>query len=388
MIDTIVLTLKNDQFKIFKHEKFSPSTEGLYSTYYSLGGRANIACKQNPTPSELKQGIYKPRLTVTKRMNRERNYDIVLKIEFSIPKLLFGNNFDEVQDSDFERILALLDQKINEMGIYTSEEKLRNASVSAVHYSKNIVLIDYSTPYTYLKEIYKTNINQKLDLNQTDFRNGGHSVKYRANTFEVAFYDKLKDLEKAKVSGKRAEEQDNELQLQLFEIVEKKKPFEVIRMEVRLNRKQKIKQIFSQLNIPTEEITFQSVYSKDKAQKVLLHYINEIENSYPALAAYHYIDASTFLAEFIVNNPKSTLKHALYMLGLKRCIDEIGVREFRELIKKFSKRDWYKLYREIKSVSLPLTENVFEKLKQQIRGFKPLSLVDFQEDMLNNDKYS
>jgi len=118
MIDTIVLTLKTGMFTILDHDKFSPSTKGLYDPtgYYRLGGRANITCKQNPTPNELKQGIYKPRLTITKRINRERNFEIPLKIEFSIPKLLYGNNFDEVTDADFPAVIQKLKTVLKDMG--------------------------------------------------------------------------------------------------------------------------------------------------------------------------------------------------------------------------------------------------------------------------------
>ena len=119
MIDTIVLTLNENSFRIVEHDKFSPSTEGLYcpSGYYRLGGRANLTCVQNPTSKELVAGIYKPRLTATKRFNKHRNFEITLKIEFSIPKLLFGNNFDELEDSNFPLVVSKLNQKLKDMGV-------------------------------------------------------------------------------------------------------------------------------------------------------------------------------------------------------------------------------------------------------------------------------
>lgn len=160
MIDTIVLTLKQGMFTILDHDSFSPSTKGLYDVtggYYRLGGRSNITCKQNPTPSELKRGVYKPRLTVTKRINRDRNFEIPLKIEFSIPKLLYGNNFDELTDDDFEKVIQKLKMILRDMGVYVLERHLTNAPVSSVHYSKNIALTNYTTPYTYLKQLTKLN---------------------------------------------------------------------------------------------------------------------------------------------------------------------------------------------------------------------------------------
>jgi len=255
MIDTIVLTLKTGMYTIFEPDYFSPSTKGLTDPtagYYRLGGRSNITCKQNPTSNELKRGIYKPRLTVTKRINRAGNFEIPLKIEFSIPKLLYGNNFDELTNEDFPAVIQKLKAVLKEMGVYLFEKNLVNAPVSSVHYSKNIALTDYTTPYTYLEQLTKLNINKRLDTNRTDFRNEGHSFKYRANSFEIAFYDKIKDLQQAKISEKRAEEKDNTLQLGLFDSLKQRKPFEVLRFEVRLNQRQKINQILKKIGKEVE----------------------------------------------------------------------------------------------------------------------------------------
>ena len=117
MIDTIVLMLQADQFRIADHEKFSPSTRGLFEPpYYRLGGRGNFSCYQNPTADEFKKGIYKPRLTVTKRPIKG-GFQVTLRIEFSIPKLIFGNNFDEVEDNHFAPVVDSLLKSLREMGI-------------------------------------------------------------------------------------------------------------------------------------------------------------------------------------------------------------------------------------------------------------------------------
>lgn len=384
MIDTIVLILKEGAFMIKDHTRFSPSTEGLFnpSRYYRLGGRSNMICKQNPTPSELKNGIYKPRLTVTKRVNRYGNFEITMKVEFSAPKLLFEDNFNELDDADFEKVVQILKTKLSEMGVLVFEQVLIKTPVSAIHYGKNIPLTDYTTPYTYLELLSKANINQRLDLNQTDFRNEGHSLKYRANSFEIVFYDKLKDLNKAKISEKRAEEKDNAIQLNLFENIVIQKPFEVLRMEVRLNKKQKLIQILKKLHIE-EEPTFQSLFSKDIARKVLLYYIAEIETGYPALLTYDFKSPKDFLFSFMFNNPKAGMRKSIQMLGLRTLFEELGVREFREVTQKFGKTSWYKLNSELKSLVYPLKEDVFSLLKVVIEEFKPLRLTDFQERKTN-----
>jgi len=377
MIDTIVLTFNEHSFKILEHHRFSPSTEGLYSpSYYRLGGRGNLTCVQNPTSTELKSGIYKPRLTATKRFNKHRNFEITLKIEFSIPKLLFGNNFDELEDTDFSLALSKLRQRLRDMGVQASEPALTGTPVSAIHFSKNIPLVDYTTPYTYLERLARVNLNQRLDLNQTDFRNEGHSLKFRANSFEVAFYDKMKDLSKAKISEKRAEEHENAIQIKLFEKLEISRPFEVLRMEVRLNKRQKLKQVLKNVGIEKEP-TFQSLFRKDIAQKVLLHYMGVIEKSYPLILSYDCKDAKDFLSDFIIHNPKAGLKKAIQMLGLRVLIDEVGVREFREITRKYGKANWYRLNKEMLSLKYPQREDTFAPIRQCLEEFKPLRLIDF-----------
>ena len=387
MIDTIVLTLRQSMFTIIDHDKFSPSTKGLYeqANYYRLGGRSNMVCKQNPTSSELKAGIYKPRLTITKRFNKYRQYEIMMKIEFSIPKLLYGNNFDEVEEADFEKIAKLLQDKLKVMGVLVFEKLLIASPVSSVHYSKNIPLTDRTTPYTYLNKISKCNINQRLDLNQTDFRNEGHSLKFRANSFEVAFYDKLKDLYQAKTSEKRAEERDNSLQLNLFEEVKMKTPFEVLRMEVRLNKRYKITQILKNIGADVEP-TFVNLFKKDISQKVLLYYLDELEVTYPMLLYYNK-EPKRFLMDFIVNNPDASLKKAIQALGLRILLEDMGIREFRQIISKYKRTSWYKLNKEVREYTYP-QERPLEVLRETINQFTPLKLVDFQDKMINNDKYT
>jgi hypothetical protein len=122
-----------------------------------------------------------------------------------------------------------------------------------VHYSKNIPLIDDSTPYHFINKIKEANVQLSLDINQTNYRNSRHSYKWHSNySYEVIFYDKFRDLEKAMQSEKRAIEKDNYVQLELFKDLQKKqmqKKLEILRMEVRLNKRQKIKTLFTKLGI-------------------------------------------------------------------------------------------------------------------------------------------
>ena len=387
MLDTVVLTLKRDKFSILEPDSFSPSASRLLDTGYRLGGRANMRCYQNPSKRELNNGIYKPRLTLTGRINKEHNFEAELRIEASIPKLLYKNNFNELEDKDFYDAVILLSQKLEDMGVRVDETDLVSAQISLVHFGKNILLDDGSIPFTYLNEIRKANITKRLDFNQTDFRNEGHSTKFRANYFEVIFYDKKKDLEKAKISDKRAEEKDNSIQINLFEENPIKRPFEVMRMEVRLNQRQKIRQILAKIGLNIEP-TFQNLFNTEISKKVLSYYLNEIEVTYPKMLYFKPKTTKDFLAQFIIDNPKSKLNDSILALGFYTALDDVSTREIRELLKRYPLSSWYSFIKRMNSFNYTQNKSSpFQVIKNAINEFKPLKLVDYQDELLNNDKY-
>jgi hypothetical protein len=180
MLDTIVLTLDQQHFEVLLPERFSPSARGLLTQpYYSLGSRGTFACFQNPRKSDLKMGRYEPRLTLNKRTS-SRGSVVSLKVEFSAPKLLLGNNFDELETEDFVKVLAILHRRLTEMRIHVSMDALRAASVSAIHYSKNIAFTDYTTCSMVLSELARIDLTTRLDLAHTAYRNEGHAIRYHA----------------------------------------------------------------------------------------------------------------------------------------------------------------------------------------------------------------
>ena len=142
---------------------------------------------------------------------------------------MYGNNFNELQYKDFQPIINKLVTTFAGMGVIVTPQALVDTPVVAIHYSKNIPLTDGSTPYHYINKIKEANVRFSVDTNQTDYRNEGHSYKWHCNAYEVVFYDKIKDLEKARQSSKRAVEKDNELQQHLFKRFDKRYKLEFLR---------------------------------------------------------------------------------------------------------------------------------------------------------------
>lgn len=216
MIDTVVLTLNQDQFKILDYDKFTPSARGLCEPpFYKLAKNGIIRCLNNPTKEEKRLERYRPKLTLTKRMIGG-GINISLRVEFSVPKLFYGNNFSETTPHNVHDFNSLFDSKLLETMGVDFAQSLEKTSVTGIHFCKNIILPKHITCSMIISELAKLNLTKRLDLNKTDYRNAGHAVKFHANSYEVVFYDKIKDLEQARISEKRTIESDSRVQIHLL----------------------------------------------------------------------------------------------------------------------------------------------------------------------------
>lgn len=375
MIDTTKLMLDKTMFWITNISLFQKERQNASRGYFTL--------VQNPTKTELLNGIYKPRLTLTKRFNASGRFEETLSIELSLPKLIYSNNFDELQDSDFPKVIEKLSEVLKTMGIMVFTNILSRAPVSTVHYSKNIPLTDGLTPHYLISKIKEANITLALDVNQTDYQNDGHSYKWHSNYYEVAFYDKIQDLNNAKKHGdKRAIEKDNTLQLNLLGGFSQRKKLEVFRMEIRLNTRQKINQLFKTLKIE-KELTFQSIFNSNTSQQILLHYLDELERQRPKLLDYKTSSPRTLLVDLIINNPKLGVKQTIQLFGLKNAFDVVTPRELRAMFNNYTDRSWYRLIAQAKQIQLPKTRSPFRVIRDHLACFEPLKLVYFQERSTN-----
>jgi hypothetical protein len=371
MIDSIVLTLTRDMYHISDPDKFTPSARWALPTATSVSSA--FQSKQIPTKKELLCGIYKPRLMLTNRLSYRNKQEVLLKVELSVPKLMFGNNFTELRYKDFVPVVEKLVSTLETMGVSTTAHMLAKAPVSAIHYAKNIPLTDGSTPYHYINKIKEANVKLVLDVNQTDYRNEGHSYKWHCNSYEVAFYNKIKDLEYAKQSSKRALEKDSVLQLNLLKALRVgKKKFEVLRMEVRLNKRQKIKQLFGKLGIAAD-ITFKKLLKPAIAKKVLLHYLDELESQRPLLLDYKPKSEKALLVDLVMNNPELKPKKLFQLYGLKQALAVMNPRELRMLLARYPARSWYELMGEANKVQLPAVSSPFKDIRAQLEAFKAIT---------------
>ncbi len=368
MIDTIFLTFEYGTFQVIEHHKFHPNANVVLSGYSDF---PIIKAIQNPTGEETKQGIYKPKLTLS------RSYgDIRFTAEFSIPKLMFGNNFEEVTGKDFPAVIAKLSKVLLDMGVEVNADDVKNAKVRMVHYGKNFILTDVvnASAVNIINLIAKTDTTFRTDIAEREYKNGGHLVRFYNKSQEIIFYDKLQDLRKGiNISKSRSEEVDAELQRQFLAEYGK---HEILRMEVRLSKPYKIRTVVKKHTEKVlEAITFADVYDESLAKKVMSAYLQEIKTMlYTVIASHKDNLMQIFLAEGI-----SPLKSMAYAKAFE-LIKEYGKRSFRTMFPSINNQIDKLLKGNIGSILESESHNqifllhAFKRLEDVVHHFKAVRL--------------
>lgn len=348
MIDTIVLSIPKSKFG---RPTSSPS--------WNLHSRTASYDKfvKNPSKKEKDTGLYFPRLSGYKIKGYTAEEHV--RIEFSVPKILYHNNLQELEESDFEAIITTLHQRLLAMDVLVDRAILASASVSTVHYSKNILLIDGYTAKYIISELAKVNIWKAFDFAKARYINDGESLCAHTSSHEMVVYDKVADMQKG---SKRSIDRDqSKFQQSLFSWIPEKET-EILRIEIRLTAKQKLNSVFKELGYETNPRFF-DVFNKELSQKVVTHYWNK------------YMKEMAFWTFTTASDPKDTLrlllsskvspKEAIYLTWLiELSRDGNGIRELRSMITKVSTdRTWYRTANDLKKAN-KLIEDI-----QHLRGW-------------------
>lgn len=366
MIDTIIISIpKNKVVNVS-----NPANETLG---WDQQSKTTIYQKfiRNPTKSEKESGYYFPRLTGIRRKTDGR-VDAFIKVEFSIPKLLYMNNLDEVKESDFKLVIDTLKDRLLRMGIAVPSKYLTFAQVTAVHYSKNILLTEGYTSQFILSELSKIDIRKSFDFSKTKFTNDGQSIYAYTIAHSFVIYDKIADLKK---DEKRAVDKDQTLyQRTLFDVIEKKDLYEVLRFEIRISKKQKLNALFKKLGFK-ENPTFEDVFKRNTSKAIVQYYWDTLVKNNSTLLFGYSFGPKDLLKQILIANPKLKPKQSLYFASLMSMTkDGNGIRELRSILSKYSdNRTWYRIKDDIKNVSKLLKKtrprDWFDHIEKELKQF-------------------
>lgn len=368
MIDTIIISIPKSAVK----NAIDPSNVSLG---WAQQAQTNYYSKfiKNPSKRDIESGFYFPRLT---GINRSINgvVDAFIKVEFSIPKLIYLNNLDEVSENDFDQIINTLKDRLLTMGIFVQEKYLRRAPVTAVHYSKNILLTNGYTSQFVLSELNKIDVRKSFDLTKTRFMNDGESFCIYANSHSFVIYDKIADLKK--YLKKSIDKDQTKYQKSLFDSIDKKELYEVLRLEIRISQKRKLNSLFKKLGLK-ENPTFEDAFKISISKTVVQYYWNTLINNNSGLLFGSFIGPKDILKQIFIANPKLKSKQAVYFAGLiSMTKDGNGMRELRSILNKYSDdRTWYRTKEDINYISDLLKRirprDWFDQIEKALKEFSP-----------------
>jgi len=354
MIDTVCLLIPKDRMQFIK----GVSNWELYSKTDQY--RKFV---RNPSKREKETGKYFPRLTgYTRRFSQDAN----VRVEFSAPKLIYLNNLDELSEEDFPKVLSTLQERLKDMGVILTKSVIENAPVSSVHYSRNLLLEDGYTVNHIISELNKVDLRKSFDFAKTRFVNNGQSLYAHTLSHQFVVYDKVADLAKSK---KRAIDKDQTLyQKNLFYEMNKENSLsEIIRFEVRLNRKQKMDRVLEQVGY-SKSPCFKDVFNVDLSQKVIANYWEKIiKEKNQGLFSVPLSLKDILQVIFLVDRNIKPNK-AIYFLGLYILAkDEDGMRQLRSIVtKRMHERTWYRMANDMRYASKLITKNNLRSWVKQI----------------------
>ena len=391
MIDTVILRVNYPNFRINPsvYRKFSPSAHGIFGPpYYSFGSGKVIKCVMQPKAADKKLGIYLPRVTLIKAV-RAGGISIFLHIEFSAPKVLYNNNFDELGAGDFGAVCAELYRKLYRLGIEIKRNQIERAEVKTVHFGKNIVFDDYRTAASVIGDIAKANVSIRKQADMRVYRNDGEALHFYSSSNAIAIYDKRRELVKSRVSERGLLEKDNYCQLTLFDNIRSEKPFEVVRIEARYNTKRAFTTALKHaleygrasetiVKLATKQkLVFVDIFN-DELAKILLEYeFAQIEAKSLDLNETITNTATSFLHEINTLNPKATLAQRLETLAVWSLMRETGSRDVRKMTGANSAQ-WSRLTKKISKIYFRTKKSSsMSYIEDKLAEFKPIRLFDY-----------
>ena len=241
-VDTVKIMLPKGSYTLNNTQQFKPNCIGFTRT---------------ATKQEKHDGFYCPKVTIYKLTG-------TCTMEFSLPKLVRGNNLEELTVMDFYDVICLLQTHLKDYGILVSEENLRRADLYRVDFGKNLDLTSLCTVPEALDTLNRCIGFGRKATYQIQYLNGGRALRLQNASTDLLLYDKLYSYEMAGMSDKMCVETDHYCQKSLYEILNISGK-SVLRMEKRFANRRAVKRLFALYGIisPTFEDIFNPKIGRD-----------------------------------------------------------------------------------------------------------------------------
>jgi len=358
MIDTIKILISRDKYIVSDYMSFNTTKLAMENNpagYYSY---------INTYARSKKLFYYYPKVTICKQ---GRNYNLI--VEFSAPKIIFGENLSELDNTYFEDLIRKLITRLNEMGVIVNSKNLINADVISLHASKNIFLKNIK-PQEIIRELSKNENPMRLDVNRKSYTNNGESLQFHASSHELVLYDKMADMVKSKIRS-----------------IDKLKPkialpnINILRIEARLIKKRKLNSILKRLGYQKNPI-LRDVFNEQLCKLVVLTFWNDyVIKGRPPITQ----DTTLNTLKNIILAMKPKMKKAIYLTGLLTIINsEDGIGGLASQLKEsYPQGRWQRIKVDINKLNKTIinnNDNFLVEIEKQLKEFQPIDLSKYYYD--------
>jgi hypothetical protein len=371
MIDTVVIILSNNQFKIMKIEYFDGKS------YKTIAGRFSV---ERIFPKKLlesykKQGIYFPIVEIVyrkERRNGEPREIRCLEIQVSLPKVVCGTNFFEIDIIFLPAICSSIVKKLGELGVVTSEYEIRKAIIKKVDFSKVIfVPIYFGIEQEIIKRMAFFDYKYRSEFTLRDFGkwDSGIFIKFVNRTQTYTIYGKSSEII---ANGYTAIEQ----KIASFLLNETQKK-NVLKFELSLRNKQSV-EAFLRRRIAgkDKDFTLEDVLNEELAKNVLSEVFNKVFNP-ESVIIYSLSEMQDNELESYFRSRGLSYKERAMTSYAVSSIRRIGLKSFREnFIKEFSYSTYSRMNKELELITDKLgnisdkNSNIIDFLRKEHQKFE------------------
>ena len=215
-----------------------------------------------------------------------------LAIEFSIPKLMCGNNLYEFDETSLSDIAKTLHERLTEMEIhFISQADILELYVRRMDPGKNILMNSRLGVDSVIRSISNADVNRWLKFDKVNYENGGRLIRCHSKNEDITFYDKSKELERQSV-GNGA--------------VAATKFSGVLRFEIKMHGKRTIERRMrgAGLTIP-EEWEFQNLFKNEICHTLLSKRLKYIISNVPKIPLDEEENVSGLLANIMTEESQN-----------------------------------------------------------------------------------
>jgi hypothetical protein len=358
MIDTVTIDLPLSDLL----PGITPAEELIFLRGWDTRTRGDFTTWiRNPTPQELVVG-YHPTLSAYKHFHHNRR--VFVKVQFSAPKLFWGNNLDELENCHAIPVAQKLKVALANMGLTPNRDALLRAQVKNLHYSKNILLGNGYTANEVIQTIGRIQSGGRLQKRESQYNRNGSGVNLFNKSFGFSIYDKIP-----------------ELGPELIGLLQQNGTApQVMRLEARLINKYKINHTFEKLDLG-QNPTLLEVFDSEKSRQVVTHFWQELVAPQMALVTQTDESPNSIIQTLIRTIPDITIHKAIKVTSLILAGRATGgLSELRTIVlSQKNWRTWARLYKDIKEASQALEaqeDNWWEQIETQLAEYESLSLIE------------